>query len=105
MLVILMTCQNQFYVSGFIRRYAECVGLGAQELVDEYRSEIDASSVQPKKTGLLFKSQKNNGNNLPAQSNYYNRQRIEKSAPNLFKLVPFYALWIVFNFDFDCLFS
>jgi len=83
------------YVSGFIRRYAECVGLDAQELVDEYRSEIDAASGQPKKTGMLFKGQKNNGHNMPAQASYYNRQRIDKAPPNLFKLVPFYALWIV----------
>ena len=32
---------------------------------------------------------------MPAQTSYYNRQRIDKTAPNLFKLVPFYALWIV----------
>ncbi len=66
-----------------------------QELVDEYRTQIDAASGQPKKTGLLFKGQRNNGNNMPSQANYYNRKRIEKSPPNIFKLVPFYALWIV----------
>jgi cytoskeletal protein RodZ len=82
------------YVSGFIRRYAECIGLDAQELVDEYRTELEPASDQTKKTGLLFKN-KNNGNHIPAQANYYNRQRIEKSAPNVFKLVPFYAIWII----------
>ncbi len=29
------------YVSGFIRRYAECVGLNPQSLVEEYRSQTD----------------------------------------------------------------
>ena len=42
------------YVSGFIKRYAECVGLDGQQLVDEYRSELDASSPQPQKTGIYF---------------------------------------------------
>ncbi len=83
------------YVSGFIRRYAECVGLDAQELVEQYRGELNAVSGQAKKGRMLFKAQKNNGNNMPTQTTYYNRQRIEKAAPNLFKLVPFYALWII----------
>jgi cytoskeletal protein RodZ len=83
------------YVSGFIRRYAECVGLDPQELVDEYRSELDAASDQSEKTGKRFKRQKNNGNHMPPQAKQYNRQRIEKAPPNLFKLVPFYALWII----------
>ena len=82
------------YVSGFIRRYAECVGLDAQELVEEYRGELEAVSAQPPKTAF-FKANKNNGNNTPPQPNYYNRQRIEKKPPNLIKVIPFYALWIV----------
>lgn len=32
------------YVSGFIRRYAECVGLNPQSLVEEYRSYTDGSN-------------------------------------------------------------
>ncbi len=32
------------YVSGFIRRYAECVGLNPQSLVEEYRSQTDGSN-------------------------------------------------------------
>lgn len=32
------------YVSGFIRRYAECVGLNPQSLVEEYRSQTEGSN-------------------------------------------------------------
>ena len=32
------------YVSGFIRRYAECVGLNPQSLVEEYRSQTNGSN-------------------------------------------------------------
>jgi len=83
------------YVSGFLKRYAECVGLDGQELVDEYRSELDASLPQPQKTGFIFKGHKNNGNNMPQGPAHYNRQPIEHGAPNLIKIIPFYAMWIV----------
>ena len=46
------------YVSGFIRRYAECVGLDAQELVDEYRSEMDAASGQPKRQACSLRDKR-----------------------------------------------
>ncbi len=32
------------YVSGFIRRYAECVGLNPQSLVEEYRQQADGAN-------------------------------------------------------------
>jgi len=83
------------YVSGFIKRYAECVGLDGQQLVDEYRSDLDASSTQPQKTGFTFKGHKNNGNNMPQGPAHYNRQPIEHGPPNLIKVIPFYAMWIV----------
>lgn len=83
------------YVSGFIRRYAECVGLEAQELVEEYRNEIDANASEEKKSGFIFKHQKTFDSPTAAQVNYYNRRQIDASVPNLFKLIPFYALWIV----------
>ncbi len=82
------------YVSGFIKRYAECVGLDGQELADEYRTEIEGPSTKPQKGFGLRVPKRNNGNNAPPAT-YYSRPPIEHSAPNLIKLIPFYALWII----------
>ena len=32
------------YVAGFIKRYADCVGLNGQQMADEYRQELDQQS-------------------------------------------------------------
>lgn len=41
------------YVSGFIRRYAECVGLNPQSLVEEYRSQTEGNGNGRKKGAVL----------------------------------------------------
>ena len=60
---------------------------------DEYRQELDNQSAKPDKSSFLFKGQKNHG--ASAQPVYHNRQPIEQAPPNLIKMVPFYALWVV----------
>ncbi len=42
------------YVSGFIRRYAECVGLNPQSLVEEYRSQTEGSNGNGRKRGAVL---------------------------------------------------
>ena len=49
-----------------------------------------------KKQGFIFKGHRNNGNNMPQGPAHYNRQPIEHGPPNLIKVIPFYAMWIVF---------
>lgn len=73
------------YVAGFIKRYAECIGLDGQILADEYR-RLDNG----------------NGNGQPKQvsppvyvtQDYLRHTRIDNRAPS-YKLWPFYAGIIV----------
>lgn len=82
------------YVSGFIKRYADCVGLDGQQLAVTYRNALNSSADKPEKSGFFFKTRKNNGTSPPPNA-YYNRKPIELAPPNLIKMIPFYALWIV----------
>jgi cytoskeletal protein RodZ len=76
------------YVAGFIKRYAECIGLDGQVLADEYRREESASN--------------GNGNGKPkvaAQQvyvtpEYLKHARIDNRPPT-YKLWPFYVVVIV----------
>ncbi len=43
------------YVSGFIKRYADCVGLDGQQLAIAYRNALNPSSDKPKKSGFFLK--------------------------------------------------
>jgi len=42
------------YVSGFIRRYAECVGLNPQSLVEEYRQQTEGNGNGRKNKGAVM---------------------------------------------------
>lgn len=76
------------YVAGFIKRYAECIGLDGQVLADEYRRD-DAHA---------------NGNGKPSKTataqpmyvtpEYLKHARIDNRPPT-YKLWPFYAVVIV----------
>ncbi len=68
------------FIFGFIKRYAECIGLDGQVLADEYKSYVDQASG---------KSRKNNSNSVPyyASSEYISKSKVKVSAPG-------YKLWI-----------
>lgn len=84
------------YVSGFIKRYAECVGLNGQQLVEEYKEEVEGAPDSNGRFGFLARGLKEQ---QPVSSspppNYFNRTRIEQPPPNFFKLMLFPSLIIV----------
>ena len=83
------------YVSGFIKRYAECVGLNGQQLAEEYREEVDGAPHSNGGFGFLPRGMKEREPVATPPVNYFNRTRIEQPPPNLFKIVLFPALWVV----------
>jgi cytoskeletal protein RodZ len=84
------------YVSGFIKRYAECVGLNGQQLADQYREDIDGTPQTNGRFGFLARGIKEQAPMSSAPSPaYFNRPRIDQPPPNLMKSVPFYAFWII----------
>lgn len=74
------------YVAGFIRRYADFVGLDGQSLSDEYRHYADE----------LAGIKGNNKNEVPVYvtPQYIGKARLDK-APPTFKTIYFNILWIV----------
>lgn len=84
------------YVAGFIKRYAECVGLNGQVLSDEYRKQ-----ATPERVG-------NGDSSWGARSNiaqpvlvsppHIHRSRIEERPPSIFKSVLFPVCWIILIF-------
>lgn len=83
------------YVSGFIKRYAECVGLNGQQLADQYKEEIEGNTPVDNPLNFLARGVKAQPSVIPSQQAYVNRSRLEQQPPNLLKSVPFYALWII----------
>lgn len=74
------------YVSGFIKRYAECVGLDGQVLADEYKRSIDGSNG---------KSNKNAATPIYTSNEYINKgTKIRTTTPS-FKLWAFNLIIIV----------
>src|SRR5580698_823253 len=74
------------YVAGFIKRYADCVGLDGQQMADEYRHDLDQQlHAQSEKSGMFRRQRTNSHQNLPTQQAYYTRQPIDQAPPNLMK--------------------
>lgn len=69
------------YVSGFIKRYAECVGLDGQVLSDDYRLHLEEH--RGKKKG----KQQNSPSQNYISSDYIPRSKVQVSTP-------FYKLWL-----------
>ena len=67
------------FIFGFIKRYAECIGLDGQVLADDYRSQIDQGNGRK------------NGRN-DATPYYASNDYISKSKPRL--STPTYKLWL-----------
>lgn len=76
------------YVSGYIKRYAECVGLDAQALSDEYRQFAEESAGNG--------SRQHGGQSVVYSTpEYFSRSsRIDRGPPT-FKTFYFNAFWIV----------
>jgi hypothetical protein len=72
------------YVAGFIKRYAECIGLDGQVLADEYRRD-DSSNGKPK-TAVAQQ--------VYVTPEYLKHARIDNRPPT-YKLWPFYVVAIV----------
>ncbi len=79
------------YVSGYIKRYADCVGLDGQQLADAFRLGLEKSNH---KNGGFLLFTKEQPTKIPVSQNYQ-KIKIEQSPPSLLKSVPFYAFWII----------
>jgi cytoskeletal protein RodZ len=85
------------YVSGFIKRYAECVGLDAQELSDLYRKAVDGTEHSNGRFAFLRSAPKEQTHMAPTPAPVYigkGGRSIEQSAPNPLKEFFFYGFWI-----------
>ncbi|PWT99500.1 MAG: hypothetical protein C5B53_05290 [Candidatus Melainabacteria bacterium] len=85
------------YVSGFIKRYAECVGLNGQQLAEEYKEELEGTGNNSNGGNSFFlpRGLKEPQIAAPPPTNYFNKTRIEQPPPNLFKLILFPACFVV----------
>jgi cytoskeletal protein RodZ len=84
------------YVAGFIKRYAECVGLNGQNLSDEYRKQ-----ATPERSGngdSSWGSRSNVAQPVLVSAPYVHRSRIEDRPPNILKSLFFPMCWIVLIF-------
>jgi cytoskeletal protein RodZ len=81
------------YVSGFIKRYAECVGLDGQRLSDEYKQVIETNSNPNGRFGFFLKSPKEPQQVMAPV--YYKSTKLAQPAPNVLKSLPFYLFWVV----------
>jgi cytoskeleton protein RodZ len=72
------------YVAGFIKRYAECIGLDGQVLADEYRREEHNGNGKPKASPQQ----------VYVTPEYLKHARIDNRPPT-YKLWPFYVVVIV----------
>jgi cytoskeletal protein RodZ len=86
------------YVSGFIKRYAECVGLDAQDLSDQYRKAVDGTENSNGRFAFLRSAPKEQPYMAPAPApvHFGKSGRMEQSAPNPLKEFFYYGFWIVF---------
>lgn len=73
------------YVSGFIKRYAECIGLDGQVLADEYRREESNGNGKSKSAAPQ---------QVYVTPEYLKHARIDNRPPT-YKLWPFYVVVIV----------
>ncbi|MBP7860686.1 helix-turn-helix domain-containing protein [bacterium] len=89
---------EQVYVVGFIKRYADCVGLNGQNLVDEYRKQIEALNEENNKKGIFgIKTNKSNvaqAAPIP-QAHIHKTTRVAPPAPNFANMVFYPAILII----------
>lgn len=89
---------EQVYVVGFIKRYADCVGLNGQNLVDEYRKQIEALNEENNKKGIFgIKTNKSTvAQAAPVpQAHIHKTTRVAPPAPNFANMVFYPAILII----------
>lgn len=89
---------EQVYVVGFIKRYADCVGLNGQNLVDEYRKQVEALNEENNKKGIFgIKTNKSNvAQAAPVpQAHIHKATRVAPPAPNFANMVFYPAILII----------
>lgn len=89
---------EQVYVVGFIKRYADCVGLNGQNLVDEYRKQIEALNEENNKKGIFgIKTNKSNVAQVAPvpQAHIHKTTRVAPPAPNFANMVFYPAILII----------
>lgn len=79
------------YVAGFIKRYADCVGLNGHVLAEEYRKETD----ELKGNGDSHWAKATSAQPIYVTPAYLNRTKIEQPQPNPLKWMAFYGFWAV----------
>jgi cytoskeletal protein RodZ len=85
------------YVTGFIKRYAECVGLDGQRLAEQYKQVLEGDDHSNGKFQLFTKPVAKASSHLAAApAPVYNRStRLPRHAPNPLKTLPFYVVWVI----------
>jgi cytoskeletal protein RodZ len=84
------------YVTGFIKRYAECVGLDGQKLAEQYKLAVEGNGHSKGAFPFLPNKPKEPAFNMPVPAPvYYKSSKIERPAPNILKSIPFYAFWLI----------
>lgn len=84
------------YVSGFIKRYAECVGLNGQNLVEEYRHAYDEFEDRAEKNAFSgFRGKGVAVQQAPVIQHSLSKAKIAPPRPSLAKLVFYPAFLIV----------
>jgi len=84
------------YVTGFIKRYAECVGLDGQRLADQYKEVLEGGNDSNGRFNFFAGSKKDTPHTVvvPAPV-FYKTTRLAQQAPNPLKSLPFYAFWVI----------
>lgn len=81
------------YVAGFIKRYAECIGLDGQVLADEYRRE-EYGNGTPNGNGGKQRTRQAVAQQVYVTPEYLKHTRIDQAPPS-WKLWPFYGFAII----------
>jgi len=83
------------YVAGFIKRYADVLGLNGQAMSDEYRRDA-AAETAGNGNGSFMRSAKPAAQSVVmVPTPHMSRTRIESGRPSLLKLVVYPAVWII----------
>lgn len=80
------------YVAGYIKRYAECVGLDGQALSEEYRKNAEELHGNGHKNATKTVNSQQMVYSTPE---YFSRGKADRSGPPTFKTFYFNAFWIV----------
>jgi cytoskeletal protein RodZ len=84
------------YVTGFIKRYAECVGLDGQRLADQYKEVLEGGNDSNGRFNFFAGSKKDTPHTIAVPAPvFYKTTRLAQQAPNPLKSLPFYAFWVI----------